>query len=94
MPERFWLNAAHSGGEDVWRGGALRIDPYWFAENAANPAETLFAGLWALLRLPPPACRARPEQHLPHRLLARLLRSLGRADAATDQLAAAGCGRF
>jgi len=50
MPERFWMNAAHSSGEDEWRDGALRIDPYWFAENAANPAETLFAGLWELLR--------------------------------------------
>lgn len=50
MPERFWLNAAHSDGEDEWRDGALRIDPYWFAENAADPTETLFAGLWSLLR--------------------------------------------
>lgn len=50
MPERFWINAAHSSGEDEWRGGALRIDPYWFAENAENPAETLFAGFWSLLR--------------------------------------------
>lgn len=50
MPERFWMNAAHSSGDDEWRDGALRIDPYWFAENAANPAETLFAGLWGLLR--------------------------------------------
>jgi len=50
MPERFWMNAAHSDGGDEWRDGALRIDPYWFAENAEDPAETLFAGLWALLR--------------------------------------------
>jgi hypothetical protein len=50
MPERFWINAAHSSGDDEWKDGALRVDPYWFAENAANPAETLFAGLWSLLR--------------------------------------------
>ena len=50
MPERFWMNAAHSSGEDEWQNGALRIDPYWFAENAADPTETLFAGLWSLLR--------------------------------------------
>jgi hypothetical protein len=50
MPERFWMNAAHSSGEDEWREGALRIDPYWFAENAEDPAETLFAGLWNVLR--------------------------------------------
>jgi hypothetical protein len=50
MPERFWLNAAHSDGEDEWREGALRIDVYWFTENAADPTKTLFAGLWSLLR--------------------------------------------
>jgi hypothetical protein len=49
-PERFWLNAAHSDGEDEWRHGAFRVDPYWFAENAADPVETLYKGLWSLLR--------------------------------------------
>ncbi|MFL5899567.1 MAG: hypothetical protein ACJ76D_14125 [Solirubrobacterales bacterium] len=49
-PERFWLNAAHSDGEDEWREGAFRVDPYWFAENAADPTETMFSGLWSLLR--------------------------------------------
>lgn len=50
MPEKFWINAAHSSGEDEWRDGALRIDPYWFAENAEDPTETLYAGFWSLLR--------------------------------------------
>ncbi|HEY6695856.1 MAG TPA: hypothetical protein VI006_23585 [Solirubrobacteraceae bacterium] len=50
MPSPFWLSPAHSDGKDEWKDGALRIDPYWFADNAANPAETLFAGLWRLLR--------------------------------------------
>jgi len=50
MPERFWLNAAHSDGADEWRDGALRIDPYWYAGNAADPAQTMFLGLWTLLR--------------------------------------------
>jgi hypothetical protein len=50
MPSPFWLSPAHSDGADEWKDGALRIDPYWFADNAANPAETLFAGLWQLLR--------------------------------------------
>ncbi len=49
-PSRFWLNAAHSDGGDEWRHGVFRIDPYWFAENAADPVETLYAGLWSLLR--------------------------------------------
>jgi hypothetical protein len=50
MPQRFWMNASHSSGEDEWREGAFRVDPYWFAENAADPVETFYAGLWSLLR--------------------------------------------
>ena len=50
MPQPFWLNASHSDGEDEWREGAFRVDPYWFAENAADPVETFYAGLWSLLR--------------------------------------------
>jgi hypothetical protein len=50
VPEQFWLNPSYSDGEDEWRDGVLRIDPYWFADNAADPAEPMFAGLWSLLR--------------------------------------------
>ncbi|HEX9966914.1 MAG TPA: D-arabinono-1,4-lactone oxidase, partial [Solirubrobacterales bacterium] len=50
MPERFWLNAAHSDGEDEWRDGAFRVDPYWFAENAEDPVERFYPQLWSLLR--------------------------------------------
>jgi D-arabinono-1,4-lactone oxidase len=49
-PEQFWLNASYSDGEDEWREGVLRVDPYWFVDNAADPTETMFAGLWSLLR--------------------------------------------
>jgi hypothetical protein len=49
QPQPFWMNAAHSDGEDEWREGAFRIDPYWFAENAADPVG-FFAGLWTMLR--------------------------------------------
>lgn len=49
-PARFWLNPAHSDGEDEWRDGVFRVDPYWFAENAADPVEGFYAGLWSLLR--------------------------------------------
>ena len=48
-PNAFWLNPSYSDGADEWSGGALRIDPYWFAENAEDPSQTLFAGLWHLL---------------------------------------------
>ncbi len=50
MPERFWLNAAHSSGQDEWSEGTIRIDAYWFAGNAADPTETLYLGFWNLLR--------------------------------------------
>ena len=50
VPERFWLNASYSDGEDEWRDGVLRVDPYWFVDNEEDPAETMFAGLWSLLR--------------------------------------------
>jgi hypothetical protein len=50
MPTAFWLSPAYSSGDDEWRGGVLRIDPYWFAENAADPALAFYPGLWDLLR--------------------------------------------
>jgi D-arabinono-1,4-lactone oxidase len=50
MPATFWLSPGYTSGSDEWQHGALRIDPYWFADNAADPSETLFAGLWQLLR--------------------------------------------
>jgi D-arabinono-1,4-lactone oxidase len=50
MPEPFWLNAAHSDGEDEWRDGVFRVDPYWFVENSEDPVDTFYAQLWSLLR--------------------------------------------
>ena len=50
MPAPFWLSPAYSSGDDEWKDGAMRVDPYWFADNSADPTETLFAGLWGLLR--------------------------------------------
>jgi hypothetical protein len=50
MPTPFWLSPAHTSGDDEWKDGAFRVDPYWFADNAENPTETFFAGLWQLLR--------------------------------------------
>jgi FAD/FMN-containing dehydrogenase len=49
-PSRFWLSPSYTAGDDEWRDGAFRVDPYWFADSAGNPAETFFAGLWELLR--------------------------------------------
>ena len=39
MPTPFWLSPAHTSGDDEWKDGVFRIDPYWFADNADNPAE-------------------------------------------------------
>jgi hypothetical protein len=49
-PNGFWLSPAYSGGDDEWRDGVFRIDPYWFADNAGSPAELFYPGFWALLR--------------------------------------------
>jgi D-arabinono-1,4-lactone oxidase len=50
MPTPFWLSAAHTSGDDEWKDGVLRVDPYWFADNADDPTETFYARLWDLLR--------------------------------------------
>ncbi|HEX2087202.1 MAG TPA: D-arabinono-1,4-lactone oxidase [Solirubrobacteraceae bacterium] len=49
-PSPFWLNASYSAGDDEWKDGAFRVDPYVFAENAGDPRDTLFAPVWELLR--------------------------------------------
>ena len=46
----FWMNASHSTGEDEWKDGVFRIDPYWFAANPGDPSETFFPQFWELLR--------------------------------------------
>jgi D-arabinono-1,4-lactone oxidase len=50
MPTRFWMAASHSDGTDEWRDGAFRVDVYWFAENAGDPAAVFYPRLWRLLR--------------------------------------------
>ena len=50
MPTRFWLNPSYTSGTDEWRHGAFRVNPYWFADSATDPGETIFGGLWDLLR--------------------------------------------
>jgi hypothetical protein len=50
MPTPFWLSPAHTSGADEWADGVLRIDPYWFADNAGDPTDRFFPGLWDLLR--------------------------------------------
>ncbi|MGZ4168976.1 MAG: hypothetical protein ACXVFO_19660 [Solirubrobacteraceae bacterium] len=49
-PTRLWLAASHSTGDDEWRDGAFRIDPYWFAANPGDPSQTFYPQFWNLLR--------------------------------------------
>jgi hypothetical protein len=49
-PSSFWLSPSYSTGDDEWRDGVFRVDPYWFADSAGDPARTFFPGLWNLLR--------------------------------------------
>jgi FAD/FMN-containing dehydrogenase len=48
MPTDAWMSAAHGSGE--YADGVFRVDPYWFADNADDPATTFYARLWKLLR--------------------------------------------
>jgi hypothetical protein len=50
MPNRFWLSPAYTTGDDEWKDGVFRVDPYWFADNAESPAESFYPGVWNLLR--------------------------------------------
>lgn len=50
MPTPLWMNASHSSGDDEWRDGVFRIDPYWFAANPGDPSETFWPQFWELLR--------------------------------------------
>ncbi|HTU30119.1 MAG TPA: FAD-binding protein [Solirubrobacteraceae bacterium] len=49
-PATGWLHPGHTDGEDEWRAGALRLDVYWFADNAEDPLERFFPQFWELLR--------------------------------------------
>ncbi len=49
-PTSFWLSPSYTSGDDDWKDGAFRIDPYWFAKNAGDPIEPFFREVWELLR--------------------------------------------
>jgi hypothetical protein len=50
MPTRFWMAASHTSGDDEWKDGVFRIDPYWFAANPGDPALTFYLAIWELFR--------------------------------------------
>jgi D-arabinono-1,4-lactone oxidase len=49
-PTPFWISASHSTGEDEWKEGVFRIDPYWFEANPGDPSMTFYPQFWDLLR--------------------------------------------
>jgi D-arabinono-1,4-lactone oxidase len=49
-PTSFWMNASYTDGEDEWKDGVFRVDPYWFAGNAGDPVAELYEPVWQLLR--------------------------------------------
>jgi D-arabinono-1,4-lactone oxidase len=49
-PSPLWMAASHTDGQDEWRDGVLRIDPYWFAANPGDPSQTFYLQFWELLR--------------------------------------------
>lgn len=49
-PTDIWMSPSYSTGDDEWKDGVFRIDPYWFQGNAGNPAEVFYPQLWNLLR--------------------------------------------
>lgn len=52
MPTPFWMAASHTDGEDEdeWKDGVFRVDAFWFAANAGDPAAVFYPQLWQLLR--------------------------------------------
>jgi D-arabinono-1,4-lactone oxidase len=49
-PATGWLHPGQSDGADEWREGAVRLDVYWFADNAEDPLDRFFPQFWELLR--------------------------------------------
>lgn len=49
-PTEIWMSPSYSSGDDEWKDGVFRIDPYWFEGNAGDPAEVFYPQLWNLLR--------------------------------------------
>lgn len=49
-PTRLWMSASHTDGDDEWKHGVFRIDPYWFTANCDDPVSTFYTPLWQLFR--------------------------------------------
>ncbi|MCB9665602.1 MAG: FAD-binding protein [Alphaproteobacteria bacterium] len=49
-PSTGWMSPSYSDGDDVWKDGVFRIDPYWFQHDEADPTHGFYEGLWRQLR--------------------------------------------
>jgi hypothetical protein len=49
-PTRMWMSPSYTTGDDEWKDGGFRIDPYWFEGNPGDPAKCFYPQHWELLR--------------------------------------------
>ena len=52
-----WMSMSYSNGNDIWKHGAFRIDPYWWIFNSEDYID-LYRPIWVLLH----------EENIPFRL--------------------------
>jgi D-arabinono-1,4-lactone oxidase len=48
-PATGWIHPGYSTGSDEWSEGAVRLDVYWFDDNAEDPRERFYRQFWELL---------------------------------------------
>ena len=48
-PSDAWLSMAYSDGQDEWKDGAFRVDPYWFIHTKADYRD-LYRPIWLLFK--------------------------------------------
>ena len=56
-PSDAWLSMAYSDGQDEWKDGAFRVDPYWFIHTRGDYRD-LYRPIWLLFK----------ENNIPFRL--------------------------
>ncbi len=49
-PTRLWMSPSYTAGNDDWKHGAFRVDPFWFTGNRDDPVSTFYAPLWQRFR--------------------------------------------
>ena len=49
-PSHFWMSPSYSNGQDKWKDGVVRVDIFWYSDNAGDPAQIFYPQFWKLLR--------------------------------------------